>query len=41
MSSQLTLRGINKKLQKYLDYYNNERLHLGLQCNTPWGWLQR
>ncbi len=25
----------NRKLGKYLDYYNHERLHIGIQCKTP------
>lgn len=26
---------LNRKIQKYLKYYNNERLHLSLNCNYP------
>jgi len=26
---------LNKKIQKYLRYYNNERLHLSLNCQSP------
>lgn len=26
---------LNKSIAKYLDYYNNERLHLGLGLKTP------
>lgn len=26
---------LNKKIQKYLCYYNNERLHLSLNCQSP------
>lgn len=26
---------LNKKIQKYLKYYNNERLHLSLNCLSP------
>lgn len=29
------------KLNKYLDYYNQERVHLGIQMRTPRGMLQR
>lgn len=29
------------KLNKYLDYYNNERVHLGIQLRTPQEMLQR
>jgi len=32
LPSELT---INHKLQKYLNYYNKERLHLGINCSTP------
>ena len=28
-------------LARYLDYYNNERVHLGIQLRTPAGMLQR
>jgi transposase InsO family protein len=28
-------------LNKYLDYYNQERVHLGIQMRTPAGMLQR
>lgn len=49
MSSTLTANGINHKLRSFIDYYNNDRLHLGLECNTPasivlqagYGMLQR
>lgn len=33
--------GIQARLAAYLDFYNNHRLHLGLQCMTPAGVLQR
>ena len=36
-----TIQTINQKLLQYLDYYNNDRLHLGLQCLTPSQMLQR
>lgn len=26
---------LNRKINEYLQYYNNERLHLGIQCKTP------
>jgi transposase InsO family protein len=32
---------INSKILTYLAYYNQERLHLGLQCKTPQEMLQR
>ncbi|MBU1074725.1 DDE-type integrase/transposase/recombinase [Patescibacteria group bacterium] len=31
---------INKRLKGYLRYYNNERLHLGLDLKTPQQWCQ-
>ena len=30
-----------QKLSEYLDYYNHERVHLGIQMRTPAGMLQR
>jgi len=30
-----TLRAYQREIPKYLQYYNNERLHLGLQLKTP------
>lgn len=30
-----------QKLSRYLDYYNNERIHLGIQLRTPSQMLQR
>ncbi len=41
MRSDSTTEGINRKLRQYVDSYNGERLHLGLQCRTPRGMLQR
>lgn len=35
------LETTKERLAAFLDYYNNERLHLGLQCNTPMDVLQR
>ncbi len=32
---------LNSKVLTYLAYYNDERLHLGLQCRTPREMLQR
>ena len=32
---------LNSKVLSYLAYYNEERLHLGLQCRTPREMLQR
>lgn len=37
----LTLALLTNKLNQYLDYYNHDRLHLGLQCKTPTQMLQR
>lgn len=36
-----TTNTINQTLFQYLDFYNNHRLHLGLQCKTPSQMLQR
>ena len=33
-------RTIVKKLQKYIDHYNKERPHLGLDCKTPFEMLR-
>jgi transposase InsO family protein len=45
MSSNRTAEQIQRKLNRFLDYYNNERVHLSLQCKTPTeyysDWLQR
>ena len=41
LGSRETCETINERLCKYLDYYNNERIHLGLQCRTPMQMLQR
>jgi transposase InsO family protein len=27
--------GVQSKIETYLDYYSNERLHLGIDCQTP------
>ncbi len=32
---------IQRLLEKYVDYYNNKRLHLGIECITPQEMLQR
>lgn len=40
-SRSLTLSLLATKLNNYLDYYNHDRLHLGLQCKTPIQMLQR
>lgn len=39
--SHLTLTLLANKLNHYLDYYNHDRIHLGLQCRTPIQMLQR
>ena len=36
-----SVAGIQERLTAYLDFYNNHRLHLGIQCMTPAGVLQR
>ena len=45
MSSYKTVDQIQKKIDRFLDYYNNERVHLSLKCKTPTEfyleWLQR
>jgi len=35
MSSHYTTKQVQRKLDTFLDYYNNERVHLSLQCKTP------
>jgi len=35
MSINKTVDQIQKKIDVFLDYYNNERVHLGLKCKTP------
>ena len=35
------LRLQQEKLTNYLDYYNNDRVHLGIQLRTPQQMLQR
>ena len=37
----IPLPRLKKQLSKYLDYYNHERVHLGLQLKTPSSMLQR
>ena len=49
MSNKQTTTDINNKLRSFIDYYNNDRLHLGIECKTPvniakefgYGMLQR
>jgi transposase InsO family protein len=45
LGSTLTHKTSNKTVQArltaYLDYYNTERVHLGIQCGTPISMLQR
>jgi putative transposase len=40
MRSKLTTALLNQKLLEYIDYYNQRRLHLGIQC-TPGQMLRR
>jgi transposase InsO family protein len=35
MSSGKTIQQVQGKLDTFLDYYNNERVHLSLECMTP------
>jgi transposase InsO family protein len=35
MSDTKTLDYVQSKLDTFLDYYNNERVHLSLECQTP------
>ena len=35
------LEALNRRIAKYLDYYNNKRIHLGLKYMTPMQMLQR
>lgn len=39
--SAKTTEQIQRDLDRYLDFYNNKRVHLGLQCKTPAEMLQR
>lgn len=36
-----TNKHVQARLTAYLDYYNHERVHLGLQCRTPLEMLRR
>jgi len=36
-----TPRAFNGALKKYMTYYNNERLHLGINCRTPRELIQK
>lgn len=38
---RLMMASLTNKLNQYIDYYNHDRLHLGLQCRTPIQMLQR
>ncbi len=40
-SSSSITKELNSKVLTYLAYYNDERLHLGIQCRTPREMLQR
>jgi transposase InsO family protein len=40
-NKHVTLKSQQTKLSQYLDYYNHERVHLGLQLRTPAEMLQR
>jgi putative transposase len=41
MRGDSILTGISRKINRYIDHYNNERLHLGIQCRTPREMLRR
>lgn len=41
LSSSVTNKTVQARLTAYLDFYNNERVHLSLQCRTPRSMLQR
>ncbi len=41
LTYKTTSKTIQTKLTKYLDYYNTQRVHLGLQLKTPAEMLQR
>jgi len=36
-----SIGSLQTKIDKYLDYYNHERVHLGIQLRTPYKMLQR
>jgi len=40
-SSNSITNNLNSKVLSYLAYYNDKRLHLGIQCRTPQEMLQR
>jgi putative transposase len=41
MSQTKSLDYVQSKLDSFLDYYNNERVHLSLECQTPTEFLER
>lgn len=41
ISSQVTNATLQTKLNNYLDYYNNHRVHFGIELQTPVSMLQR
>lgn len=41
ISSNVTNDRIQAKINNYIEYYNNERVHLGLELQTPVSMLQR
>lgn len=41
LSYKATNKHVQARLAAYLDYYNRDRVHLGLQCLTPGEMLQR
>lgn len=41
LSHKTTNKAVQERLSAYLDYYNQKRVHLSLQCRTPNEMLQR
>lgn len=41
ISSRVATATLEVKINKYLEYYNNERVHLGIQLRRPIEMLQR
>ena len=39
--SSVTMNSLNKKILEYIDNYNHNRIHLGIECRTPASMLQR
>ena len=41
ISSKVATATLQLKIDRYIDYYNHERIHLGIQYRTPAEMLQR